>query len=281
MGSDCIGQNCRLSRPDASRVACEVKPSESRLAMPRTHANLPRLFVSASLAAGASVPLDKGQANYLINVLRLRKGSQVVAFNGRDGAWLTAILSASRKAAELVPVEMVAPQTEPADLWFVFAPIKSARLDYLVQKATEMGAAHLQPVMTRHTQVGRLRLDRMKANVIEAAEQCEVLSIPQVHEPVPLERLLEEWPTRHVGRRLVFADESAPASSPLDALKGATGDPLALLIGPEGGFSDQERALLLAARFVVPISLGPRILRADTAAVAALAAIQASIGDWR
>lgn len=249
--------------------------------MPRTHANLPRLFVSAPLKAGAAVPLDKNQANYLINVLRLKKGSQVVAFNGRDGAWLSAILTASRKSAELVPVEMIAPQTTPADLWFFFAPIKSARLDYVVQKATEMGAAHLQPVVTRHTQATRVRLDRMKANVIEAAEQCEVLSIPEVHEPIALEDLLEEWPNRHLGRRLVFADEGAPASSPLDVLKAAAGDPMGLLIGPEGGFSDQERAQLLAARFVLPISLGPRILRSDTAAVAGLAAIQASIGDWR
>lgn len=249
--------------------------------MPRTHATLPRLFVAAALGPGAAIPLDAAQSHYLITVLRLKKGSQVVAFNGRDGAWLTGILTTSRKLAELVPIERIARQTEPADLWYFFAPLKAGRLDYMVQKATEMGVGHLQPVITRFTQAARVNLDRMRANVIEAAEQCEVLSLPIVHDSVPLARLIEAWPADHFGRRLIFADEAAAAGSPLEALRAIAGDPLGLIVGPEGGFSEEERALLLAQKFVLPVSLGPRILRADTAAVAALAAIQVSIGDWR
>jgi 16S rRNA (uracil1498-N3)-methyltransferase len=249
--------------------------------MPRTHATLPHLYVAPDLTAGAAIGLDRGQSNYLINVLRLKKGSQVVAFNGRDGAWLTAILTAGRKGAELVPLERIAAQSARSDLWYFFAPVKSARLDYMVQKATELGAGHIQPVMTRRTQSARVNMDRLRANVVEAAEQCEVLSIPLLHETTALDRLVAAWQEQHAGRRLIFADEAATPSSPIERLKTVAGDPLGLIVGPEGGFSDEERALLLAQKFVVPISLGPRILRADTAAVAALAAIQASIGDWR
>lgn len=249
--------------------------------MPRTHASLPRLFVGPDLAEGAPIALDREKRNHMVNVLRMKNGNQLVAFNGRDGAWLSALRVVGRKQVELLPIERIAPQSQPSNLWLFFAPVKSARLDYMVQKATEMGAAHLQPVLTRHTVAGRVNLDRMRANVIAAAEQCEVLAIPQVHSPVRLDRLIEDWPEAHAGRRLVFADEGEGRGSPLETLKSIAGEPVGLLVGPEGGFSDEERALLRAQRFVVAISLGPRILRADTAAVAALAVIQASIGDWR
>lgn len=249
--------------------------------MPRSHSALPRLYVTAPLGPGAAVPLSAAQSHYLIDVMRFKKGSQAVVFNGRDGAWLAGLLTASRKAAELVPVEKIAEQTRPSDVWYFFAPLKSGRLDYLVQKATEMGAGHLQPVMTRHTQVGRVNLDRLRANVLEAAEQCEVLNLPAVHEPVELGDLIAHWTENHLGRRLIFADEAAASGSPLETLRSLSGDKLGVIVGPEGGFSEEERALLLAQKFVIPVSLGPRILRADTAAVAALAVVQAAIGDWR
>jgi len=249
--------------------------------MPRTHASLPRLFVEPDLVKGAAITLDPDQRSRLVNVLRLKQGDHLVAFNGRDGAWLSALGLAGRRQAELIAIEPIAPQSSPSDLWLFFAPVKSARLDYMVQKATEMGAAHIQPVITRRTVAGRVNLARMRANVIAASEQCEVLAVPEVHDPVRLDHLIETWADTHPGRRLVFADEGEGSGSTLRPLKSIAGDPVGLLIGPEGGFSDAERALLRAQRFVVAISLGPRILRADTAAVAALAAIQASIGDWR
>ena len=230
---------------------------------------------------GGAVALDKDQTNYLLNVLRRRSGDPVVVFNGRDGAFLATIEQLSKKTVGLSLGERTAAQTAPSDLWYGFAPLKSARLDYVVQKATEMGAGIIQPVITRHTQLSRISLDRLRANAREAAEQCEVLSIPRVDGEIGLRELLETWCEVHGDRRLVFADEGEDASSPVAALAAIEGSRVGLLIGPEGGFSDEERELLRAQPFVVPISLGPRILRADTAGVAALAAIQSIIGDWR
>jgi 16S rRNA (uracil1498-N3)-methyltransferase len=201
-----------------------------------------------------------------------------VLFNGRDGAWLCRLTSDSKKSVTLGLVEQVAPQTPPSDLWYGFAPLKTERLDYVIQKAVEMGAGTIQPVLTRFTQVSRLKHERLIANAIEAAEQCEVLSVPQVEVEATLERLLDSWPA---DRALIFADEGEASSSPVEALSALKGRKVGVLIGPEGGFSDEERARLRALPYVVPISLGPRILRADTAAVAALAVIQAIIGDWR
>ena len=172
----------------------------------------------------------------------------------------------------------IAAQTPESDLWYGFAPLKTERLDYVIQKAVEMGAGTIQPVLTRFTQVSRLKHERLVANAIEAAEQCEVLSVPKVEPEVTLERLLDSWPAE---RALIFADEAEASSSPVAGLDALKGRPVGLLVGPEGGFSDEERARLRALPYVVPISLGPRILRADTAAVAALAVIQATIGDWR
>ncbi len=246
--------------------------------MPRSHAALPRLYVEPDLAAGTQLTLGKEQSLYLAAVLRKGVGDEVVLFNGRDGAWLGRLVSDSKKSVVLELVEQIAPQTPPSGLWYGFAPLKTERLDYVIQKAVEMGAGTIQPVLTRFTQVGRLKHERLVANAIEAAEQCEVLSVPTVEAEVTLERLLDAWPT---DRALILADEGEASSSPVEALSALRGRKVGLLIGPEGGFSDEERARLRALPYVVPISLGPRILRADTAAVAALAVIQAIIGDWR
>ncbi len=249
--------------------------------MPRSHATLPRLYVEMPLAEGAALALTKDQVTYLVSVLRRGAGDRLVAFNGSDGGWLCDIAEASRKAATLVPVERIAAQTPPSDLWYGFAPLKSARLDYMMQKATEMGAGIIQPVLTHRTQVSRVKIERMRANVLEAAEQCEVLTLPEVRDEIGLEKLIANWAETEGDRVLVFADETAPSGTPLDALRPLEGRRVGLLIGPEGGFDEAERQLLLAQDFVLPISLGPRILRADTAAVAALAVLQSIIGDWR
>ncbi|WP_332702717.1 16S rRNA (uracil(1498)-N(3))-methyltransferase [Devosia sp.] len=246
--------------------------------MPRTHAALPRLYVEPDLVAGGSLTLGKEQSLYLAAVLRKTVGDEVVLFNGRHGAWLARLTSDSKKSVALEPMEQIAAQTPPSDLWYGFAPLKTERLDYVIQKAVEMGAGTIQPVITRFTQVNRLKHERLVANAIEAAEQCEVLSVPVVEAETTLERLIDTWPA---DRRLVLADEGEASASPVDVLGTLKGQKVGILIGPEGGFSDDERTKLRALPYVVPISLGPRILRADTAAVAALAVIQAIIGDWR
>lgn len=246
--------------------------------MPRSHATLPRLFVEPGLAAGAQLTLGKEQSLYLAAVLRKSVGDEVVLFNGRDGAWLCRLASDAKKAVALDIVEQIAPQTPPSRLWYGFAPLKSERLDYVVQKAVEMGAGTIQPVLTRFTQVSRLKHERLVANAVEAAEQCEVLTVPRVEPEITFSRMIDTWPEDRV---LIFADEAEASASPVAALQAIGDRPLGLLIGPEGGFSDEERARLRGLSYVVPISLGPRILRADTAAVAAMAVIQATIGDWR
>jgi 16S rRNA (uracil1498-N3)-methyltransferase len=249
--------------------------------MPRTHKSFPRLHVAADLRAEAQLTLDADQTNYLVSVLRMKAGDSVILFNGRDGAWLARVTDPHRKGVRLELVVQTAHQTEASDLWFGFAPLKTGRLDYLVQKATEMGAGAIQPVITRYTQVSKLKADKLAANIIEAAEQCEVLSVPQLQPEISRAELLAGWRDQHGLRRLIFCDEAAVSASPVDLLGWLEGLPVGLLIGPEGGFSDEERQLLLAQPFVIAISLGPRILRADTAAVAALALVQATIGDWR
>lgn len=246
--------------------------------MPRTHATLRRLYVTADLAAGTTVALDKDQSLYLAAVLRMAVGDAVVLFNGRDGSWLSRLTGDSKKAVTLEVVEQAAAQTPPSDLWYGFAPLKAERLDYVIQKAVEMGAGTIQPVITRFTQVSRLKHERLVSNAIEAAEQCEVLTVPEIAPETSFSALLDSWPAE---RKLIFADETALSASPIQTLAALQGEKLGLLIGPEGGFSDEERSRLLSLPQTVPISLGPRILRADTAAVAALAVIQATIGDWR
>jgi 16S rRNA (uracil1498-N3)-methyltransferase len=246
--------------------------------MPDYDFRAPRLYVDAALSAGATVPLERNQSNYLGNVMRLGAGDAVLAFNGRDGEWRAEIAGRKRPDA-LIVKEATRPQDRLPDVAYVFAPLKHARLDYIAQKAVEMGAARLQPVLTRHTQVSRINSERMRANVIEAAEQCGILTLAEVAEPVPLERFLGQ---RAAMRLLVFCDEAADVSDPLQALRDATGAAAGIdvLIGPEGGFAEEERTLLLRQPHIVRLALGPRILRADTAGVAALALVQAVLGDW-
>jgi 16S rRNA (uracil1498-N3)-methyltransferase len=246
--------------------------------MPQLDFRSPRLFVDAALAPGATVALERGQSNYLGNVLRLSAGDTLLAFNGRDGEWQASIAGRKRPDS-LTVVAQTRPQDRLPDLAYVFAPLKHARLDYMVQKAVEMGVSSLQPVLTRFTQVARVNGERMRANVIEAAEQCGILSIAEVAEPMALDRFLGQ---RDQQRRLVFCDEAADVANPWQALQS---DPLGangvdVLIGPEGGFAEEERALLLRQPRTLRLSLGPRVLRADTAGVAALALVQAALGDW-
>jgi len=246
--------------------------------MPQHDFRKPRLFVEAALALGERVLLARDQSNYLGNVLRLSAGETILAFNGRDGEWQASI--AGRKRPDSLEImTQTRPQDRLPDLAYIFAPLKHARLDYMVQKAVEMGASSLQPVLTRFTQVSRVNSERMRANVIEAAEQCGILSIATVAEPVPLDRYLNQ---REAPRLLVFCDEAAEGLNPLQALQSdlATANGVDVLIGPEGGFAEEERAILLRQPRTLRLSLGPRILRADTAAVAALALVQAALGDW-
>jgi 16S rRNA (uracil1498-N3)-methyltransferase len=238
---------------------------------------LTRLFVAAPLTSGGQIALDPAQAHYLINVMRCKPGDEVLVFNGIDGEWRASLAASGRKSANLNLIKQEQLQTEGPDLHYLFAPLKRARLDYMVQKATELGVSRLVPVLTRRTMAERINEARLRANAIEAAEQCGILRVPEIERPEKLPKLLETWDQN---RLLVFADEQAPTSSPLEALISRKRGPLAVLIGPEGGFEADERALLLQQPFVVPISLGPRIMRADTAAVAALSLVNAVLGDW-
>jgi len=246
--------------------------------MARYDFNAHRLFVEARLAAGAPVACSAEQANYLRNVLRLGGGEPVLVFNGRDGEWRARLAEVGKRGAALIVEAQVRPQEGGPDIDYLFAPLKRARLDYLVQKATEMGVARLRPVLTRHTMPERVNIERMRANAIEAAEQCGILRIPEVHAPEKLERVVAGW---DADRTLIFCDEGSDQRDPLATLGKLRPGPLALLIGPEGGFADAERELLSSKPFVTRIALGPRILRADTAAVAALALLNATLGDWR
>jgi 16S rRNA (uracil1498-N3)-methyltransferase len=253
--------------------------------MARYDFRAPRLFVDAALSAGSQIALDRAQANYLVNVLRLKPGEQVLIFNGRDGEWSASLTQTGKRAASLTADAAVRPQPPAADLHLLFAPLKHARLDYMVQKAVEMGASTLQPVMTQYVQVTRVNGERMRANAIEAAEQCGILTLPEIAPPASLEAALGALSPAHV---VVFCDEEADVQDPVAALRSAQTAreppgpiPLAVCIGPEGGFAPAERALLLRRPNVVRLAIGPRILRADTAAVAALALVQAVLGDWR
>jgi len=249
--------------------------------MPRTNKNLARVFVSDALVENAQIDLGREQANHLINVLRKKAGDNLIMFNGVDGAWLAQIVEANRKSAVIKLLEQIEKQPKSFDLWYGFAPLKKARLDYMVQKATEMGVSSMQAVFTQHTQMKNIKTERINANVIEAAQQCEVLAIPKILPETSLKKLLENWQKEHGSRKLILADESMVAASPIEVLQKLQGEKIGLLIGPEGGFSEEELWLLHEKSFVVPISLGARILRADTAAVVALALIQATIGNLR
>lgn len=236
-----------------------------------------RLFVECPLQAGTMAVLSADQVHYLANVMRAKAGDRLLLFNGRDGEWLAELQTAGKKSMTAAVIEQTRPQLNGPDITYLFAPLKRARLDYMVQKATELGVARLSPVITRRTVAERVNVLRMRANAIEAAEQCGVLRVPEVDEPQDLSKVMAKWPS---GRTLVFADEAAPVSSPVAALEAAKGLRLAVLVGPEGGFDDDERRMISAVPGSIAISLGPRVMRADTAAVAALALVNAVAGDW-
>lgn len=244
----------------------------------RANYRMQRLFVTADLVQGRAVEADREQSHYIAGVLRMRDGAEILLFNGRDGEWLARVEAVSKKAVRLLPAEQTRPQPPLPDLLYAFAPIKAGRLDYLVQKAVEMGAGTIHPVITQHTQMATVGLERLRANALEAAEQCGILAVPEVREARKFDAFIAAWDSE---RRLIFCDESAETNNPVPALKAITEARLGLLVGPEGGFSEEERRQLHTLPFVTAIPLGPRILRADTAAVAALAVIQATIGDWR
>lgn len=235
-----------------------------------------RLYVEHPLGPGQSVPLTADQAHYLFGVMRLGVGGAVLLFNGRDGEWRATVEAAAKRGGTLSCERQTKPLRMPPDLWLLFAPIKKARTDFIVEKAAELGAARILPVQTAFTNSDRIRQDRLQAHAVEAAEQCGGTCVPEVCDLQPLDRLLADWPA---DRRLLWADESRVG--PSQTLAGQPPGPWAILIGPEGGFSDAERTRLAAQPFVTPVSLGPRILRADTAAVAALTLWQAALGDWQ
>jgi len=235
-----------------------------------------RLYVEQALAPGQSVPLTRDQAHYLFGVMRLKTGAQVLLFNGADGEYLAEVVEAGKRGGLLRCLTQSRPLQMPPDLWLLFAPIKKARTDFIVEKAAELGAARICPVQIAFTNAGRVRCDRLRSHAIEAAEQCGGTFVPEVAEMQPLEKALESWPD---DRGLVYCDESLVGAH--QSLKIAPpAARWAILIGPEGGFSAAERAGLRERSFVTPISLGPRILRADTAAVAALTLWQSALGDW-
>lgn len=240
-------------------------------------AQMSRLYVDHDLGEGQTLALNKSQAHYLFAVMRLAPGAAVTLFNGRDGEWRAEVVEGSKRGGVLRCVVQTAPQGAPPDLWLVFAPVKKAQTDFIVEKAVELGAARLCPVQTRFTNSDRIRRDKVEARVIEAAEQCGITYLPHVDDLTRLDRLLDGWDP---ARRLLFCDEGARGDA-LASLNAQMPGPWAVLIGPEGGFSDTERARLRALPHAVATSLGPRILRAETAAVAALTLWQSALGDWR
>ena len=237
----------------------------------------PRLHVETPLSEGAEFALAQEQGHYLIHVLRQSSGDAVALFNGIDGEWLGYITTVTKKSVHVRLERLTAEVQAPPDIDYLFAPLKHARLDYMVQKATELGARRLRPVITQRTIAERVNLDRMKANAVEAAEQCNLVFVPEVLEPLPLAKVLANWDP---SRRLIYCDETASVANPIEALKNIA-PPAAVLVGPEGGFTLEERQHLKSLSFVTAISLGPRIMRADTVAIAALAVVQATIGDWK
>ena len=236
-----------------------------------------RLFVPDRLAAAARIVPSEGQTHYLLHVMRARAGMRVLLFNGIDGEWRAEVTDVTRRSCRLICEQQTRAQVGVPDLWLAFAPIKKTPADYVAQKATELGVAALQPVITHRTVARRVNLERLRANAVEAAEQSERLSIPEIREPQTLDQLLQSWPAE---RQMLFCDEGGDCPSIFDALNRKRGGPWGILTGPEGGFDSEERALIREQKTTVPVSLGPRIMRADTAALAALSVWQAVLGDW-
>ncbi|MEQ8505109.1 MAG: 16S rRNA (uracil(1498)-N(3))-methyltransferase [Rhodospirillales bacterium] len=237
-----------------------------------------RLYVDGNLASGDAVDITSEQAHYLGRVMRLAVGDAVLLFNGRDGEWRAEIAAISKRASRLMPVEQTRPQSEAPGPWLAFAPVKKTGTDFIIQKATELGAGQLMPVQTANTQTGRLNTERLQATAVEAAEQCERLTVSTVEEMVSLEGLLANWPT---DRALFVLDETGGGRPVAAALEANAGDAVGFLVGPEGGFQAQELDRFAKLPFVVPVTLGPRILRAETACLSALAVWQAVAGDWK
>lgn len=237
-----------------------------------------RLYVGEGLLAGATVALAEPQAHRLRHVLRLGPGGAIAAFNAIEGEWLCRIAEIGRNNARIIVERQIRAAAPEPDLWLLFAPIKRMRLDWLIEKATELGASAFLPVWTARTQVERLNLDRLRAHAIAAAEQSERLSVPEIRSPEALDRALAQWPT---GRHLIVCDESGGGRPPAEALPEFSPGPAALLVGPEGGFAETELDAVVKLSFVTRIGLGPRVLRAETAALAGLSVFQALAGDWR
>ncbi|MCK0068852.1 16S rRNA (uracil(1498)-N(3))-methyltransferase [Kordiimonas laminariae] len=239
-----------------------------------------RLFIETSLPGDGFITLEQDQSHYLANVMRLKAGAGLALFNGKDGEWAAEISDVKKRAVTVRITERVKEQIEEPDVWLVFAPIKKARIDFIAQKATELGAGHLHPVYTRRTIVDRVKTERLHANAVEAAEQCERLTVPTVAEPEKLDKLLDNWPE---DRRIMFCDEDLSGRSAHQALaaqSNTTNEPWAIIIGPEGGFDENERNRIKSMPQTTVVSLGPRVLRADTAAMAALTLWQSALGDW-
>jgi 16S rRNA (uracil1498-N3)-methyltransferase len=237
-----------------------------------------RLFVDAGLTAHAEIRVTEQQAHYLLNVMRLGAGAEIALFNGRDGEWRSRIVEAAKKKAVLEVQDQLRPQSPEPDLWLLFAAVKRARIDLIVEKATELGVSVLQPVFTERTVMSRVGEERLAAIAMEAAEQCERLTLPELRSPLSLSASLAKWPE---GRILLMMDESGGGKPIAEALAELPQGPAALLVGPEGGFAKSELDALSRLSFAVRVGLGPRILRADTAVIAALACYQAMRGDWR
>ncbi len=236
-----------------------------------------RLYVDHRLGQGQSLTLEKAQAHYLFGVMRLGVGAAVLVFNGRDGEWRADVVEAGKRGGVLICAEQTKRLQMPPDLWLLFAPIKKARTDFIVEKAAEMGASRIVPVMTAYTNAGRIQRDRLQAHAVEAAEQCGGTYVPEVVEAVKLDRMMQHWDT---SRQIMFCDEALAGGSAALPVGNDPAGPWAILIGPEGGFSDKERTRLHGLDFAHPVTLGPRILRADTAAVAAMTLWQDRMGDW-
>ena len=244
----------------------------------RANYTLTRLYMAESFSENAEMSLLEKDVHYLVNVLRKKEGDTLRVFNGRDGEWLAEIFSLSKRYGDLRIIKQLRKPQPAPDIWLCFAPVRKHRNTFIIEKATELGVAKLQPVITQRTQFPRLKIDKMRAQIIEAAEQTERLDLPIAEVPISLTEMLSGWDSK--GRTLIFADEGGDAKPALEALQTLSA-PAAILIGPEGGFDDKEREMLRSKPYVTPVSLGPRILRADTAALSLLTLWQAAQGDWQ